>query len=396
MANLLQSSQTQATEAPGYFNTYLTDLAQQGTNAVKDANYVGATPLQQQAFSQTDAAASAFQPTLTKAGETLTSAGDMTSPLSSAQGYLTSATQSPAELAQSYMNPYISSAVQRMSDIGQRNIQQNLSPLATASAVGSGQFGSKRGAQVLGQVMSNAENDLNSQISKQMTEGYGQALNAAGQRNQTMAQVGSTAGNLASQGQQNLINLGKTQTDLAAQNQDLNLKRINALSTMGEQQRTIAQNKELFPLQNLSTLSGILRGYNVPTTTKTTAEQSPLSVLAGLGTGAVGLFAGTGTGGTGPSLFQQMTGKTPAEFFKSVMPGTSTTTAGSGTSTTGTLTPEGLSVMANPASPSGYSDSDGNPVKADGTPYTAPVTDQSQEENPTGGYWDDQGNWVQQ
>jgi hypothetical protein len=373
MANLLQSSQTQATEAPGYFNTYLTDLAQQGTNAVKDANYVGATPLQQQAFSQTDAAASAFQPTLTKAGETLTSAGDMTSPLSSAKGYLTSATQSPAELAQSYMNPYISSAVQRMSDIGQRNIQQNLSPLATASAVGSGQFGSKRGAQVLGQVMSNAENDLNSQISKQMTEGYGQALNAAGQRNQTMAQVGSTAGNLASQGQQNLINLGKTQTDLAAQNQDLNLKRINALSTMGEQERTLAQNKQLFPLQNMTTLAGLLRGYSVPTTTKTTAEQSPLSVLAGLGTGAVGLFSGTGTGGTGPSLFQQMTGKTPAEFFRSVMPVASTTTAGSGTSTTGTLTPEGLSVMANPSSPSGYSDSDGNSVNANGTPYTAPV-----------------------
>lgn len=306
MPNLLQSSQTQATTAPGYFNTYLSDLATQGTNAARDANYVGATPLQQQAFSQTDSAASAFQPTLTAAGNTLTSAGDMTSPLASAQGYLNSATQSPAELAQSYMNPYISSAVQRMSDIGQRNISQNLSPLATASAVGSGQFGSKRGAQVLGQVMSNAENDLNNQIGQQLSTGYGQALSAAGQRNQTLAQVGSTAGNLASQGQQNLTNLGKTQADLASQNQELNLKRINALSTMGEQERTLAQNKQLFPLQNMSTLSSLLRGYSVPTTTTTTAEQSPLSAIAGAAAGTAGFMtprlnsAGVAIPGTSP------------------------------------------------------------------------------------------------
>ena len=52
--------------------------------------------------------------------------------------------------------------------------------------------------------------------------------------------------------------------------------------------------------------------------------------------------------------------------------------------------------MSDPASPSGYSDSDGNPVKADGTPYVPAVNDQSQEENPTGGYWDTDGNWVQE
>ena len=71
------------------------------------------------------------------------------------------------------------------------------------------------------------------------------------------------------------------------------------MATLGEQERTIAQNKQLFPLQNLSTLSGILRGYNVPTSTKTTAEMSPLSALAGVGAGAVGMFT-PGVGGTTP------------------------------------------------------------------------------------------------
>jgi hypothetical protein len=33
---------------------------------------------------------------------------------------------------------------------------------------------------------------------------------------------------------------------------------------------------------------------------------SPLSALAGIGTGAMGLFQGTGSAGTGPSLFDNI------------------------------------------------------------------------------------------
>jgi hypothetical protein len=111
---------------------------------------------------------------------------------------------------------------------------------------------------------------------------------------------------LASAGQQNLTQAGQAQGNLATTNQGLNLAQINALSTLGEQQRTLAQNKQLFPLSNLSTLSSMLRGYNVPLSTKTTAEMSPLSALASVGAGAAGLFSGTGTGGTGPSLFDNI------------------------------------------------------------------------------------------
>jgi hypothetical protein len=139
-----------------------------------------------------------------------------------------------------------------------------------------------------------------------MEKGYQSALDAALKQNQLQAQMGSTAGTLSSQGTQNLINAGAQQGQLASTNQALNLADINALATLGEQQRTLKQNEQLFPLSNLSTLSGMLRGYNVPTTTKTTAEMSPLSALAGIGTGAVGLFSGTGAGGTGASVWDNM------------------------------------------------------------------------------------------
>ena len=140
-----------------------------------------------------------------------------------------------------------------------------------------------------------------------------------------MAQLGSTAGNLGQQQASLLGQLGSTAGTLTAQEgqikntaannlgtlgqtgQNISLADINALATLGGQQQTIAQNKELFPLSNLSTLSGILRGYNIPTSTKTTAEMSPLSGLATIGAGTAGLFQGTGTSGTGPSLVKQFT-----------------------------------------------------------------------------------------
>jgi len=290
MANLLESSQQQQTVAPDYYNNYLSNLAGAGTSAATNAQYVGAQPLQEQAFQDVSGAASAYKPTLQQAGQTLTSAGDVTSPLSAASPYLQTAGKDPSQLASQYMSPYITSVVNALGEAGQRNINMNLAPNAVAGAVGSGQFGSKRGAEVLGQTISNADRDILNQQYQALNTGYGQALQAGTAQNQLQGQLGSTAGQLASSGQQNLTQLGNAQSNLAGQNQALGLADINALSTLGGQQQTIAQNKELFPLSNLSTLSSVLRGYSVPTTTKTTAQASPLSVAGGAITGTAGMF----------------------------------------------------------------------------------------------------------
>lgn len=324
MANLLQSSQTQATLAPQYYTDYLSNIARQGANvagvgadaaALTPATYADATQLQKDAFKNVETNAGNFADTLESAGTTLGSAGSATSPLDAASTYLTNAGMNPATAATGYMSPYTTGVVNQIGNLGQRNIMQNLAPQATAGAVGAGQFGSKRGAEVLGQTVQNANRDILGQQTTAMDKAYQTALDTAIKQNQLQAQMGSTAGNLASQGQQNLTNLGAQQGQLASTNQALELGKINAMATLGEQERTIAQNKQLFPLQNLSTLSGILRGYNVPTSTKTTAEMSPLSALAGVGAGAVGLF----TPGVG--------GKTPYDNIKNVL---GSTTAGAG------------------------------------------------------------------
>jgi hypothetical protein len=308
MANLLQSSQTSQTQAPAYYTDYLSNLATQGSNAagvgagttaLTPAKYIDKNALQTGAFEDVATAGQGYTDTLADAGTTLGSAVSGTSPLDAASSYLTAAGKDPSQQVANYINPYTTSVLNQIGNLGQRNIMQNLAPQATSGAVGAGQFGSKRGAEVLGQTIQNANRDILSAQTASAEKAYQNALDTAIKQNQINAQMGSTAANAASQGQANLTQAGQAQGQLASTDQALALADINARATLGEQQRTIAQNKELFPLSNLSTLSTILRGYNVPTSTKTTAEMSPLSALAGVGTGALGMFT-PGVGGTTP------------------------------------------------------------------------------------------------
>ena len=304
MANLLDSSATTTTTstAPQYYTNYLSGLASNATNAANSAEYVTPTALQNNAFSNVAGAGSAFQPTLTEAGNTLSAATDASSPLSAASPYLANATSDVGATANGLMNnSYIPGVVNAIGDAGQRNIQQNLAPGAVAGAVGSGQFGSKRGAEVLGQTMSNANRDILNAQASALGTGYNTALQTALGEKQVANAAGTTAANAASAGQQNLTQAGSALGNLATTNQNLNLNDINAQATLGEQQRTLAQNQQLFPLNNLSTLSGVLRGYSVPmsTTATNTAQMSPLSALAGAGAGAIGLVT-PGTNGQTP------------------------------------------------------------------------------------------------
>ena len=333
MANLLQSSQCVAQQAPSYYTSYLSNLACKGTQAQANTQFVGAQPLQQKAFNQACQTAGAQQPTyqtaqgyvgqaagqnITGAASPYLSAGTSTNPLCAmqpyansamatsglnvaspminrgtnlsgmcaanpylvsaastgglcaakcyiqqgatqnitgaanpliqqaaargglcaAQPYLTrgacanilgaaspylqqAANNNPAQMAQCYMNPYIKTAVQCLSDIANRNIQQNLDPQAVAASVGSGQFGSQRGAQVLGQINAQAEKCLNSQISQMLASGYGQALCAAGKQQALLGQLGNTAGALTGQQAQNALSAGQTAGTLGQQQQNL-------------------------------------------------------------------------------------------------------------------------------------------------------------------------------
>lgn len=290
MANLLESSQNKQTIAPGYYTSALCTVATKGKEAIENAKFIGAVPLQQQAFANAAQNAGAAKPTLSESGNVTGQAADVNI-AGAANPYLSEAMGgNPAQLAQCYMSPYIQNAVQGMSNIGMRNIQQNLSPQATAAAVGSGQFGSQRGAQVLGQVQANAMNDLNSQIANMSNAGYANALQAATARQNLLNQMGQTASSAASQcasaknvAGANLANLGRTMSDV-------NIACAENLAKLGAECQTIKQNEQCYALSKLDKYAAAVGRNQAPTTVKTTMCMSPLSQAASLGSAAMGFI----------------------------------------------------------------------------------------------------------
>ena len=260
----ITTTQSQATAAPQFYTDYLNQIAQQGTQAAQNSQYVGAQPLQQQAFSQVGQNVGNYQPALQNAINLASSVGD-------------------------------SNLYQAVGDLGEANIRRNLAPQATSGLVGSGQFGSSRGASALGDTIANAELGVTAQQQAALQQDYANKLNAS-----------SALGNLA----------GQTQA--------LGLGDVNALSTMGGQQQTIAQNQQNYPMSQLTNESALLRGYTMPTSTSSSYTgpipgayaASPLQQIAGLGA----LGAGISNTPLGSTLFG--TANTVNPTTGAVIPGT--------------------------------------------------------------------------
>jgi hypothetical protein len=305
MANMLQSSQNKSTCVPSFYTNYLTNLATKGQQAACGASYVGAQPLQTEAFKTATQNAGAAQPAFQTGMGYLGCAANKNIS-GAATPYLTEAQQTnTGQLAQCYMSPYINNAIHGMSDVAMRNIQQNLAPQATAAAVGSGQFGSQRGAQVEGQVQANAMQDLNSQIANLLNSGYGTAMNAATQRQSLLNQLGSTAATAGAEcaraKQAAGVGMGQLGTSLT----NANIACVNALATLGGQEQTIAQNAQCYDLAKYAKLAGIMQGAQIPTSVKTTMCLSPFSTISQLGAGAMGILCKLGQN---PDYFKNIKG----------------------------------------------------------------------------------------
>lgn len=253
----ITTTQQQQTQAPTWYTDYLSGLANTGNQAAGAAQYVGATPLQQQAFGQVGSNVGNYQPMLNAATNLAATAG----------------ASNIANMAGNFMNPYTQNVVDALGVQGRSNIERYLAPQATAAAVGSGQFGSKRGAEVLGQAMNTGLQNLNAAQMQALQTGYTQALQAA--QNQVANQLA---------GSQQLGNLATSQ-------QALGLGDVNALATLGAQQQQIEQGASLFPMQVAQQQAGLLRGYTIPTSVASTYTgpipgayaASPLQQIAGIG-----------------------------------------------------------------------------------------------------------------
>ena len=316
------TTQEAATAAPSFYTDFLNQLATQGASTAQNAQYVGASPLQQQAFSQAQQNVGNYQPTLQNAINLASNVGS-------------------------------TNLAQAIGDLGQSNIANYLAPQATAGLVGSGQFGSSRGAQALGSTIANAELGITQQQQQALQQDQANKLAAAGQ-------LGSLAG----------------------QQQTLGLGDVNALSTLGGQQQTIAQNEQLFPMQQLTNESALLRGYTVPTSvsTSTTAPgqqgqfaMSPLQQIMGLGSLATGLFSTDKSGNSPASNIATAIGNIipSASTLQKLFGGSNTQTPTISTNSSGTLVDSNGNPIADTTVTGYTTDSLGN-TYLNGNPTTVP------------------------
>ena len=261
---LTSTTQDQQT-APEFYTNYLQDIANLGQNAVQQGGVAGFSPLQQQAFQMAPDLAFAGAGSMGAASQLLGEAGATTVP----------------DVIADYMNPYTSNVVDEMGRLTQRNIQENILPNLGAAATGSGQFGSRRQAQITGQSLRDIQADL---LGKQ----YG-ALNTGYQNASATAQ---TDLNRAMQAGQSFDRLGQSQQGLGAAG-------LKTMSEYGGQQQAQGQRLLDYPMAQTQQFAKLMQGYQIPMgkTTQATASPgystSPLGQIAGLGSLVGALYNGT-------------------------------------------------------------------------------------------------------
>jgi len=236
------TTQTQATTAPDWYSNYLSNLAQTGQEAVQAGGVAGFSPLQQQAFAGAPAAIQAGQPALQTATNIATGVG--TTPFMQNVGQ--------------YMNPYTQSVIEDINRLGQRQFKETLAPGATAGAVGSGQFGSKRGMQVYGNVARDVNRDILGKQAEYLAKGFDAATAAA----KAQADL-----NLAASGRLGeLSGIGYTQ----------GIGGLDVMSKLGSQQQAQEQARLDYPMAAATKEAALLRGYNIPASTRQTTT-APMS-----------------------------------------------------------------------------------------------------------------------
>lgn len=274
------TTQTQTTTAPDWYNNYLSGLASAGQTAAETGGVAGFSPLQEQAFASAPTAIQAGQPALQAATQAAT--GVATTP------FMQNVSQ--------YMNPYTQQVIENINRLGQRQFRETLAPAATAGAVGSGQFGSKRGMQVYGNVARDVNADILGKQSEYMAKGFDAATAAAKAQADLNLQAAGRLGELSNIGYQQGVG------------------GLDVLSKLGAQQQAQGQARLDYPMTAAGKQAALLRGFQVPTsqTQRFTGpmpgayQKSDLDyALQSLAT-AGALFTPTGSAGTGATPASQI------------------------------------------------------------------------------------------
>lgn len=291
-------SSTSETVLPEWYTNYAMQLLanQQALSAQPLQLFPGPrvaefSPMQQQAFQQTGQAAGAYQPALTQATQATQSAMAAPGALAVAQPFLSQAGQTSVANIGQYMNPYTEQVVNRIGELGERNLRENIMPGIEGRYIAAGQlgFGGRQpGSATPSGMMTDtarAVRDTSADILGKQAEalraGYGEAAGLASGDLTRFGQLGQTAGTLGGQditrnlaGAQQLAGMGEMA-------QSLGLTGAGALGQVGATQQAQAQKnieaavadwakQQGYPQEQISNMLATMGGVKaaVPVATK--------------------------------------------------------------------------------------------------------------------------------
>ncbi len=229
-----------------------TNSATYGEDAGRIAGF---TPLQQQAHQAVQTNQGSYQP------------------------YTQYASQTLPQAVGSYMSPYTDSVVNRIAQLGQRNLTENLLPQVNSTFTGAGQFGSTRNAEFTNRALRDANESILGQQANALQTGYQNAQNAALQDLTRYSQLGQLQQQLGYQDASMLDTIGQQQQQQKQQNMNL--------------ANTDFTNQRNYQKSQLSFLSDIIRGQQVAqnsysATSNPAATTNQLSPLAAAVQGFLG------------------------------------------------------------------------------------------------------------
>lgn len=155
--------------------------------------------------------------------------------LSAAQPYLQAAGESSAGAVSEFMNPYTEGVTNRIAQLGERNLRENLLPAVSDSFIRAGQFGGTRMGEFGSRALRDTQESILGQQAQALQAGYGQALSAAQQEAQRQAGLASTAGGLGTAQQQAIMAGGQALSSAQQQAAQQEMARAQALGNLGQQ-----------------------------------------------------------------------------------------------------------------------------------------------------------------
>ena len=209
------------------------------------------SPTQQQGFAMTGQAAGAYQPALGQATQATQQAIASPGGLGAAQPYLTQAGQTSVANIGQYMNPYQEQVIDRIAQLGVRNLSERILPEVEGRYIAAGQLGFGGRQPGMGtpsgmmtdtaRAVRDTQEAILAEQAGALQRGYSEAAGLAGTDLSRQASLASTAGSLAGSDISRNLSGAQQLAGLGAQAQQLGLTGAGALQQVGGVQQSQAQ-----------------------------------------------------------------------------------------------------------------------------------------------------------